>query len=58
MKFNEILESNNMEGIGNYITVKAKIIDIKYKKTIMLWFDLYHEKNSKDNHITGAAAAP
>lgn len=31
MKFNEILESNNMEGIGNYITVKAKIIDIKYK---------------------------
>jgi len=33
-------------------------IDIKYKKTIKLWFDLNQEKNNKDNRIINAAAVP
>jgi hypothetical protein len=33
-------------------------IDIKYKKTIRLWFDLNQEKNNKDNHTMKAAAVP
>lgn len=33
-------------------------IDIKYKKLIRLWFDLYQDKNSRDNRINRAAAIP
>jgi hypothetical protein len=33
-------------------------IDMKYKKTIRLWFDLNQKKNSKDNRIIKAAAIP
>jgi hypothetical protein len=33
-------------------------IDTKYRKTIMLWFDLYQEKYNKDNRIIKAVAIP
>jgi hypothetical protein len=33
-------------------------IDIKYKRTIKSWRDLYHEKNNKDSHTTKPAAVP